>query len=158
MIIINLTLDNTFNQKDYDNMTDNIVFDKLECDCGHVGMIKHGYYDRKIIGDEGLITIVVLRVKCPKCNKTHAILPMFIVPYSRILLDDQISAVDKGYCITKDRVNLSTYDVFRIRRNYNRYFSKIIIIDDYYELHKRCINLLKRLFMQIHKCTILITT
>lgn len=158
MIIVNFNLDNSFNQKDYDNMIDNIDFNTLECDCHHVGMKKHAYYTRSILTNNGLIKLVILRVKCPICHKTHAIMPNFIIPYSHILIDDQIKIIKDGYKITSVKSYLSYDDVYRIKNNYNRCFSNIKIIHDYQYLHKICLELIDRIFMQIHICNILLTT
>jgi len=38
--------------------------------------------------------IVICRVKCHTCLGTHALLPSYVVPYSQILLDDQIDIID----------------------------------------------------------------
>jgi len=42
---------------------------------------RHGYYSRNVITKYSINRINILRVKCPSCNKTHAILPSFLIPY-----------------------------------------------------------------------------
>lgn len=50
--------------------------------CGYEGMLhRHGYYSRNVITKYYIKRINVLRVKCPSCNKTHAVLPSFLIPY-----------------------------------------------------------------------------
>jgi len=50
--------------------------------CGYLGKLhRHGYYYRNVITVFGIYKIKVLRVKCPSCKKTHALLPHFLVPY-----------------------------------------------------------------------------
>ncbi|WP_083490448.1 DUF6431 domain-containing protein [Caloramator mitchellensis] len=50
--------------------------------CGYMGKLhRHGYYYRNVITVFGTYKIKVLRVKCPSCKKTHALLPHFLVPY-----------------------------------------------------------------------------
>ena len=50
--------------------------------CGYEGMLhRHGYYSRNVITKHYVRRINILRVKCPSCNKTHAILPSFLIPY-----------------------------------------------------------------------------
>jgi len=50
--------------------------------CGYKGLQhRHGYYYRTVITLFSSHRIPVLRVKCPMCNKTHSILPSFVIPY-----------------------------------------------------------------------------
>ena len=42
----------------------------------------HCWYERKVRGLDPTI-IIILRVKCPKCGSTHAILPDFLFPRGR---------------------------------------------------------------------------
>lgn len=50
--------------------------------CDYEGMIhRHGYYSRNVITKHCIKRINILRVKCPSCGKTHAILPSFLIPY-----------------------------------------------------------------------------
>ena len=44
-------------------------------------MHRHGYYSRNVITLSEIYIINILRLKCPCCNKTHAVLPPFIIPY-----------------------------------------------------------------------------
>lgn len=94
MITIFVKKIKSFSQKDYNKFINTLPFHKLSCTCEQKGsLIKHGYYLRSIKTREGLIPLYILRVKCKSCNKTHAILPSLIVPYSRILYDDQVSII-----------------------------------------------------------------
>ncbi|WP_423236818.1 DUF6431 domain-containing protein [Clostridium butyricum] len=56
-------------------------------------LIKHAYYNRHIKTPNGIIMLKILRVKCKCCNRTHAIFPECIVPYSQVLLNDHISII-----------------------------------------------------------------
>lgn len=50
--------------------------------CGYEGMLhRHGYYSRNVITSHCIKRINILRVKCPSCGKTHAVLPSFLIPY-----------------------------------------------------------------------------
>lgn len=50
--------------------------------CGYKGMLhRHGFYSRNVIAKYHIREINILRVKCPSCNKTHAVLPSFLIPY-----------------------------------------------------------------------------
>lgn len=56
--------------------------------CGYEGMLhRHGYYSRNVITKYYIKRINILRVKCPSCNKTHAILPSFLIPYYQYSLE-----------------------------------------------------------------------
>lgn len=84
----------SFSQNKYNNIILKLPFHKLSCTCGIRGLlIKHGYYSRSIKLPEGLIKLSILRVRCQSCKKTHAILPCYIVPYSRILYPDQVTII-----------------------------------------------------------------
>ena len=84
----------SFSQKNYNRIIDDLPFHKLSCTCEQKGcLIKHGYYNRSIKSPEGLVELSILRVRCKSCKKTHAIIPSWIIPYSRILYHDQISII-----------------------------------------------------------------
>lgn len=56
--------------------------------CGYEGLMhRHGYYSRNVITKYYIKKISILRVKCPSCNKTHAVLPSFLIPYYQYSLD-----------------------------------------------------------------------
>ena len=75
-----------YSQKGYNDLIYSINIDDLMCPscksqkCFH----HHGSYKRSII-DDVPIAINVLRLKCKKCNVTHAILLTGMVPYRRHL-------------------------------------------------------------------------
>ncbi len=48
---------------------------------------RHGYYSRNVITRHCIRKISILRVKCPSCGKTHAILPSFLIPYYQYSLE-----------------------------------------------------------------------
>ena len=119
MIILNLKKFNTNfkeNTKIYLNITN---FGPLECpnpECHSHEFIKWGGYERNVIffsGDNKSLESQVLkvqRVKCKGCGKTHALIPIGIIPYkqftdevvSKVLLDSQnndIEIVSSKYSI-----------------------------------------------------------
>lgn len=56
--------------------------------CGYEGLMhRHGYYSRNVITKYTIERINILRVKCPSCGKTYAILPSFLIPYYQYSLD-----------------------------------------------------------------------
>ena len=87
MITLLVEENNHLSQSFYNSCINNIQFHQLTCSCGHSGcLIIHGYYKRKVKSSDGSFWLVVCRVKCTECGKTHAILPSSIVPYSQISL------------------------------------------------------------------------
>ena len=75
-------------------MISDLPLHKPTCTCNQKGShIKHAYCTRfvKIYGE--LCKLKILRDICKRCNKTHAILPDWIVPYSRTLLKDFVSII-----------------------------------------------------------------
>ena len=53
----------------------------LKCSCGCQEFNIHGVYERNIIDNNEEYKIKIKRVKCKGCGKTHALLPVFILPY-----------------------------------------------------------------------------
>ena len=52
--------------------------------CEHICHF-HGWYKRKVRDDEGVHVILVPRVKCVHCDKTHIILPDFLSPHKQYI-------------------------------------------------------------------------
>ncbi len=73
-------------QDSYDNTFDSFQFSSLVFpSCSGVGFTRHAFYKRKVTLPTGkTISLHVLRVKCAHYNKTHAVLPLAIIPYKRI--------------------------------------------------------------------------
>ena len=148
-------------QDNYNKFIENIEFHKLTCSCGMSGqLIKHAYYNRHIKTPDGVITLTILRVKCKCCNKTHALFPECIVPYSQILLADHISII-KAYnndssfesiMIANEFIDES--NISYIIKQYLRYWKERIIsfaISLDLSISKQCLKFFKQQFMQI-KC------
>ena len=55
--------------------------------CHSNGLIIHAYYDRHVDIFDRNHTIRILRLKCPSCNSTHAVLIEDTVPYSIVSFD-----------------------------------------------------------------------
>lgn len=159
MITIFINKSNPIYQENYNNMINNLPLHKLECTCRQKGnLIKHGYYERSINFNSQLASLKILRVKCKSCKKTHAILPEWIVPYSRILLKYQIEII-KAYQDNKsfDKIMINNYlidegHIKYIIRNFNKHWKERlntfeISFDN--QLIKLCFKHFKRQFMQI---------
>jgi len=95
MITLYQPSDKGFGQKDYEQYYKDAIsscnFYEVSCSCKMKGhFIKHGYYSRNVKTPVGYIYLHILRIRCKHCGRTHAILPSFVVPYSRHLLEDHI--------------------------------------------------------------------
>lgn len=80
----------------YDNGNSNC---QISCPCCNSSdLICHGYYNRIVIFeiDGSFIqkNITIKRVKCKHCSKTHALLPMDIIPYKHAILSVIINCLD----------------------------------------------------------------
>lgn len=91
MITVPASECNSLSQDSYDSAINSLQFHRLACSCGRHGCLTiHGYYRRHVRTPEGDLPIRICRVKCSECGATHALLLSSMVPYSRILLEDQI--------------------------------------------------------------------
>ena len=91
MITLYHSSDKGYSQKDYEKSISSCNLHHIPCSCKMKGhFIKHGYYNRSVKTSDGYIPLSILRVHCKHCGRTHAILPSFLVPYSRHLLSDHI--------------------------------------------------------------------
>lgn len=142
-------------QESYDEIINNIDRNRLCCPkCNHFDMVIHGYYDRPVKTKDGIIRIVIVRVKCKSCDCTHALLLSSIVPYGSVTLKDQIRIVknDELDSLLSDNPFISFDDVSRIKRNYKLHYlerlrSFSIKIDK--DIVSNCFLAFKRQFLQI---------
>ena len=149
-------------QKSYNKFVKKINIHKLTCSCGRSGqLVKHGYYKRTVKNSDCKTSITILRVKCKCCNKTHAIFPECIVPYSQILLSDHISIINAyktqssfdPIMIANEFIDES--NIFYIIKQYLKYWKERITsfnISLDLSIAKQCLEHFNRQFMQI-KCT-----
>jgi hypothetical protein len=150
--------------KKYEHFILKIVLSNFYCphtDCNAVGqMVKHAYYERGIIlnGDETII-ITILRIKCKACNRTHALLPPFIVPYSQLLLNDHLEIL-LAYLLNQDekineiqnQLGLTITQITNILNYYHEHWKERVTLESIktFDL-KQIINILdefKVFFMQ----------
>jgi len=143
-------------------MLKTIDFPLLTCPhCNHTGVAVHAYYERTVRAEEEPFRLVVVRVICSSCGKTHAILPDTLVPYSSITMQDTIDIImaetpaELDEILTRN-IHLHLTELYRVKANYRRYwkerlFSFGIALDDVVSYH--CIKQFHRQFMQI-PCTL----
>ena len=102
MIIIKLTRKIKYiSQNQYNKIIRSLDFDSLDCPkCHYHGLIVHAYYNRHIDIFNRKHTIRVLRLICPSCKSTHAVLIQDMIPYSIASFDlivDILSNNDSTY-------------------------------------------------------------
>ena len=161
MITISSPKIKSFSQKNYNEIIDKLQFHSISCTCGQKGqLIRHGYYTRSIKTPSGLKSLKILRVKCNHCNRTHAILLDFIVPYSRITLEDHLA-------IIKSFESKQSYEPIMLLNPYIDEGNIVYVIKQYLHhwkqklfafglsinncLIKNCFFVFKRQFMQIKR-------
>ena len=156
MITIKCNLCN-INQAKYDEIIDNLDFNRLICPkCSHSDLIIHGYYTRRLKTKIGTIYLRIIRVICKDCGSTHALLLSCLVPYSSVDLNSHIRIVNNDDINgLMDEINdIDESSVAYVKRMFNSHFkerllSVCISIDD--NLVFNCFKYFKRQFMQI-KC------
>lgn len=114
-------------QRSYDDIICSLDFNTLICPCcRHCSFVVHGYYFRHIINKTGKERLRILRLRCSCCRSTHAVLLSFIIPYSSVVLKDQIRIVLKrdleSLMIEKPQIDESC--IRRITHNYMRFFKE----------------------------------
>ena len=78
--------------------------------CGYEGLMhRHGYYSRNVITKYTIERINILRVKCPSCGKTHAILPSFLIPYYQYSLDFIFECLCLSFVLKNSYSKITSY-------------------------------------------------
>ena len=119
-------LNREISQKLYDEIIESVDIHLLECTCKRHNMVVHGYYSRKIKTNNGNIELVVLRVRCKDCGRTHAVLISFIVPYQSIEMSVLIDIIDDGDIekIMSANPSIDEISVYRVKKRFkSRYKS-----------------------------------
>lgn len=161
MITIPIEDCNSFSQKSYDDYVFGLQIHMMKCKCGHRGcMTLYGHYTRnlKILGL--LLSLVIQRVKCSSCGRTHALIPSLIVPYSQIPRKDQqeiLKLSEEGKSAAPVLVQNCQIDESHVRHIIRRFkahwkeriFSLGLSLHD--QLTEECISVYSLQFMQIHR-------
>lgn len=151
-------------QESYDAIIHNLDINTLQCpNCNHFNFKIHGYYDRPVKTSNDLIRLVVMRVKCLSCGRTHAILLSLLVPYQSIQLKEQIRIINNDNIDTLmlDNPFINESDISRVKYNYKHFYSQRlisekIILDDNITLNS--FKYFKRQFLQIKQCSNILCT
>lgn len=144
-------------QKSYDDIINNLDLNRLRCpNCNGFNMLIHGYYFRSVKTCVGKIALKVLRVICPYCHKTHALLLSTIIPYQSIQLKDQLRIIqdDDIDSLMIENNGINEIDIVRVKENYNNFYKELLIsegikLDD--NLIINCFKYFKRQFLQIKR-------
>ena len=163
MITLNVPQDKKITQKSYDEILGGLAFHRLVCPCcGRAGgLTRHGRYGRGIKIKGELIKLRIVRVKCENCGKTHALLPSYIVPYTRILLEEQLEIVrqsegERNYtAVMNANALIDESNVRSVIRRYRRSWKERLISfglsirEEAEALVKSCFRYFRRQFLQI---------
>lgn len=156
---------NTLNQNNYDKFINSLDISALSCSCGHAAcLVRHAYYRRSLkSNDICTVTLLILRVKCSICGRTHAIVPADIVPYSQITLQDQADIIIShlNSRSQKELMNkkplIDENSIRHVLYNYTKFWKQrlfafqIDVTDNVFSIARKCLMHFGRQFMQI-KC------
>ena len=149
-------LNREISQKLYDEIIESVDIHLLECTCKRHNMVVHGYYSRNIKTHNGNIELVILRVRCKECGKTHAVLISFIVPYQSIEISVQIEIINDNDIekIMADNLSIDELSVYRVKERFRsryKYWMKSLSLTFEDDLIFLSFKYFKSNFMQIHK-------
>lgn len=126
MITVQCQFFKSLTQNIYNKFIDRLNIVTIRCpSCGHVGfLVFYGTYPRKVINPDSTDQIYIQRVKCNHCSHTHAIFPQCVVPYSSVLLNDQVSIIqlyeeEHDQSLLEDSfIHIDSYHIHRVITNY----------------------------------------
>lgn len=161
MITVPLDDCNDFSQDSYKKLIGSLKLHMVECTCTKKGcLIFFGHYYRTVKYLSHTIRLCIQRVYCKKCEKTNALFPSLLVPYSQIPLRDQqeiLQAMDTGSSpeLVMERNNLIDenhikYLFSQFKKHWKQRLLSLglSILDD---LTPPCLSAFSRQFMQIHR-------
>ena len=162
-IMITIPIDdcNSFSQKNYDEYVFRLQPHMMKCKCGRCGgLIFYGHYERnlKLLGL--FHSIIIQRVRCSFCGKTHALIPSLIVPYSQIPREDQqeiLKLNDEGKPadpVLNRNCQIDESNVRHIIRRYKQFWKERILslgLSLCDRLTETCLSVYLLQFMQIHR-------
>ena len=152
---------NGFSQDSYNDMLKRLPLHQLECSCKKRGCLtRYGHYMRKIMFFAVLTDLIVQRLRCTECHRTHALIPSILVPYSRIPREDQqeiLYCCEKGLSLIKVLERNPLVDennVKHIVRQFRKHWKERILsigTSLKEDLTECCLSVYSRQFMQIHR-------
>lgn len=152
----------SISQDFYDNTIHQLDFHLLTCSCGHSSCLsKHAYYLRRIKTSSGFTVLRICRVKCTICNKTHALLPAEIIPYSQIPFLTQVQITSQSLSFHPDYIpimeeipEIDESNIQSVVSSFRRFWKERLLSQSIHfstpiSLFLSCFSHFKRQFMQI---------
>lgn len=161
MITLFINESNPISQKSYDDVIEQVDPALLPCTCGRSGsLIRYGSYRRHVKADGTKFPLIVRRVLCQNCGRSHALLTSALVPYSQIPLEDQVTAAEAcengtdPSAILEHNPEMDERTPFKLIRLYlafwrERLKAERIPLRPLTGLTVRCLSLFGKQFMQI---------
>lgn len=153
MLLYNCKKFNGFSQLIYSKHVRSINLQSVVCPVCHEKstLSLYGTYPRSYYTDNGTITIRVQRCQCSRCNSTHAILPSFTIPYSRISLPDACDILtSENLDDILVRLSVAMDTIRRIRRRFSLWVGRLSNYDEFsfFQLTSICISTFGLQFLQ----------
>lgn len=122
MIILNDQKSNSNFEKTLKKYTETLNFGVLECpNCHSSDYIRWGTYERGVTYYKNQTiyseTIILQRIRCKSCGKTHALLSFGIVPYKQ-LTDEVIIDLLNDY----NTFLFSDHTILHLKKQFRKYF------------------------------------
>lgn len=161
MITVFVSENNPISQKAYDDSMNQADPFCLPCTCGCQGsLIRYGSYCRHVKAGGAKFPLIIRRVLCLSCGRSHALIPSSLVPYSQIPLEDQVSLMEvfeeggSPEAILDSNPQIDDRTPFRLIRMYliywrERLLSERIALRPLVRLTRQCLSLFGKQFMQI---------
>lgn len=161
MITVFVRENNPISQKSYNDAMNQLDPFQLPCTCGCSGsLIRYGSYRRHVKADGAKFPLIIRRVLCQSCGRSHALIPSSLVPYSQIPLEDQVSLIEAFEGGTGPEAVLDANPeidertpprLIRIYLTYwrERLLCERLILRPVVRLTRQCLSLFGKQFMQI---------
>lgn len=122
MIILNAQKSNSNFKKTLNKYTETLNFGVLECpNCHSNDYIRWGTYERGITYYKNRTIyseiVIIQRIRCKSCGKTHALLPFGIVPYKQ-LTDEVIIDLLNDY----NTFLFSDHTILYLKKQFRKFF------------------------------------
>lgn len=153
---------NDLNQDIYEKILDILPLHQIRCVCGAAGqLVRHAYYNREVKRRKGTANLIILRVKCQSCGRTHAILTDQIVPYEQVAVDIQQEMIlfsiwsPEIQQLLEDNQGITESDVAAVKRRFKKHWKERLaamgkeITDSISDLIRTAFSFFHRQFMQI---------
>ena len=131
------SVNSDIDQAYYDELSNSLRIEAVKCSaCKQVGFKVHSYYLRQLKrelhkGQED-DRILIKRVICKSCRKTHAILPKSIIPYSHVSLSDTVEIIESSE--TDDNIKnkywITMEDIRNIKRRFTLFWRQRLLSFD----------------------------